>query len=73
MNLLCRNKNHYSRTVVALFTHLKILKMGPTILFTHLKIILLQYFQSSTKINSIQTDSKFLDFKPPITTNFKPP
>ena len=39
-----QNKNHYSRTVTALFTHLKI---GPTALFTHLKIILLQCFQFS--------------------------
>ena len=30
-----------------LFTHLKILIMGPTVLFTHLKIILLQCFQFS--------------------------
>ena len=36
---------HCSCTVHALFTHLKILKIGSTILFTHLKIILLQYFQ----------------------------
>ena len=36
---------HYSRTVHALFMHLKILKMNPTTIFTHLKIILLQYFQ----------------------------
>ena len=46
MNLLHRDKNHYSRTVAILFTHLftylKILKMGPTVLFTYLKIILLQ-------------------------------
>ena len=32
--------------------------MGPTILFTHLKIILLQYFQFSATINSIQTHPK---------------
>ena len=30
--------------------------MGPTILFTHLKIILLQCFQFSATISSIQTD-----------------
>ena len=51
---------HYSHIVAALFTHLKILKMGPTVLFTHLKIILLQCFQFSifsfSKISSIQTD-----------------
>ena len=33
----------------------KILKMGLTILFTHLKIILLQCFQFSATISSIQT------------------
>ena len=32
--------------------------MSPKILFTHLKIILLQYFQFSTTISSIQTDPK---------------
>ena len=32
--------------------------MSPTILFTHLKIILLQYFQFSATISSIQTDPK---------------
>ena len=60
MNLLCRDKNHYSHTVAALFMYLKILKMGLTALFTHLKIILLQCFQFlvSTKISSIQTDPK---------------
>ena len=47
MNLLYKDKNHCSRTVAELFTHLKILKMGLTALFTHLKIILLQYFQFS--------------------------
>ena len=31
------------------FIQKKTLKMGPTVLFTHLKIILLQYFQFSTK------------------------
>ena len=68
MNLLCKDKNHHSRTVAALFTYLKILKMDPMILFIHLKITLLQYFQFSvfnfqfsvsTKINSIQMDPKF--------------
>ena len=43
--------NQYLLTVqrqnsLSLFTHLKILKIDPTILFTHLKIIL-QYFQFS--------------------------
>ena len=56
---------HCSHTVAALFTHLKILKMGLKVLFTHLKIILLQYFQFSVfnfqflvsrKISCIQTD-----------------
>ena len=49
---------HCSCTVVVLFIHLKILKMGPTVLFTHLKIILLQYFQFSisTTISSTQMD-----------------
>ena len=49
---------HYSSTVVALFTHLKILKMGPTVLFTYLKIILLQCFQFlvSAKISCIKID-----------------
>ena len=56
---------HCLHTVAALFTHLKILKMGLKILFTHLKIILLQYFQFSVfnfqflvsrKISCIQTD-----------------
>ena len=51
MNLLHRDKNHYSRTVAILFTHLftylKIVKMGPTVLFTYLKIILLLCFQFS--------------------------
>ena len=54
VNLLCRDKNYCSCTVVVLFTYcsntvhtLKILKMGPMVLFTHLKIILLQYFQFS--------------------------
>ena len=41
------DKNHCSCTVAVLFTHLKILKIGPTALFTHLKIILLQCFQFS--------------------------
>ena len=36
--------------------------MGPTILFTHLKIILLQYFQFSATINSIQTDPSSMQF-----------
>ena len=35
---------HCSHTVHALFTNLKILKIGSTTLFTHLKIILLQCF-----------------------------
>ena len=45
------DKIHCLWTVYALFmycvcfTHLKILKIGSTILSTHLKIILLQYFQ----------------------------
>ena len=34
-----------SYTVHILFTHLKILKIGPIVLFTHLKFILLQWFQ----------------------------
>ena len=52
---------HYSRTVHALFTHLKILKMGTTVLFTHLKIILLQYFQFSVSatISLIQIDPEY--------------
>ena len=36
--------------------------MGPTILFTHLKIILLQCFQFSATINSIQTDPSSMQF-----------
>ena len=54
VNLLCKNKNYCSYTIVVLFTYcrntvheLKILKMGSTVLFTHLKIILLQCFQFS--------------------------
>ena len=38
---------HCSHTVHTLFTYLKILKMGLTILFTYLNIILLQCFQFS--------------------------
>ena len=47
-----------SCTVVVLFIHLKILKIGLTVLFTHLKIILLQCFQVSisTTISSTQMD-----------------
>ena len=36
MNLLCRDKNHCSHTVAALFMHLKIFKIGLTVLFTYL-------------------------------------
>ena len=43
---------YYSRIMHALLMHLKILKMGLTILFTYLKIILLQCFQfSNNKFN----------------------
>ena len=57
---------HCSDTVYTLFigptTTLfkKIFKIDPTILFTHLKIILLQYFQFSATISSIQTDSMII-------------
>ena len=66
MILLCRRQKllftYYSSTVYALFMHLKILKMGPTVLFTHLKIILLQCFQFSVSatISSIQTDPRYI-------------
>ena len=61
--IYCAGDNYNcSRTVAALFMHLKILKMGLTVVFTHLKIILLQCFQFSvsTKISCIQTDPQFI-------------
>ena len=43
-------------TVAAQFTHLKILKMGPTVLFTHLKNYFATVFSVSAKISCIQTN-----------------
>ena len=67
VNLLYRDKNHCSFTIAALFKYcsstvhaLKILKIGPMILFTHLKIILLQCFQFSVTISSIQMDPIYM-------------
>ena len=49
---ICTNLCKYFLFILANFS----LKLCPTALFTHLKIILLQYFQFSTK-SGIQTDS----------------
>ena len=66
-NLLCRDKNQCSCTVVVLFTYcsstvhsLKILKMGPTVLFTHYFATVFSVFgfqfSVSATISPIQTD-----------------
>ena len=60
-NYYCsRTEQYCSHIVAVLFTHLKILKMGQTVLCTYLKIILLQCFQFLvlTKLSCIQTDPK---------------